>query len=68
MVSEEAVIFKQNDCREIVKACACWHNSFHDKFHDEWKECPGHCSIEIRLSSNILTCHTGFQVAKQAHD
>ena len=49
MSPEEAVIFKQYDCRENMEARACWHNSFHDTFHDGWQDCPGRRSIEIRL-------------------
>ena len=49
MSPEEALIFKQYDFRENVEAQACWHNSFHDRFHDEWDNCPGRRSIELRL-------------------
>ncbi len=49
MSPQEAMLFKQYDCRQGVRARACWHNSFHDKFHDGWVECPGRRSIELRL-------------------
>lgn len=49
MSPEEGVVFKQCDFRKIEGARACWHSSFHDRFHDDWDRCPGRRSIEIRL-------------------
>ena len=49
MSPREAMLFKQYDFRKGVAAPACWHNSFHDRFHDAWEECPGRRSIELRL-------------------
>ena len=49
MRPEEAVIFKQYDWRPGVAARACWHDSFRDRFHDDWEECPGRRSIEFRI-------------------
>ena len=49
MRTDEAVIFKQYDWRPGVAARACWHDSFRDRFHDTWQECPGRRSIEFRI-------------------
>lgn len=52
MTEEEGVIFKQIDFRTNKKARATFHCAIDDKFHSDWKECPGRRSIECRV---ILT-------------
>lgn len=49
MTPAEALIFKQYDFRTTSTTKCSFHHSFPDKFHDDWKECPGRRSIECRF-------------------
>lgn len=49
MRPEEALIFKQYDFRTDVTSRVCFHNSFRDRFHDDWQDCPGRRSVEARI-------------------
>ena len=49
MSPEQALIFKQYDWRPDVPSRVCFHNSFRDRFHDDWPDCPGRRSIEVRV-------------------
>jgi len=49
MSPEEALIFKQYDFRDGAPSRVCFHNSFRDRFHDDWQDCPGRRSIEVRV-------------------
>ena len=49
MSPEQALVFKQFDFRPDAESRVCFHNSFRDRFHDDWAECPGRRSIEVRV-------------------
>jgi hypothetical protein len=49
MAPEQALIFKQYDWRPDVLSRVCFHNSFRDRFHEEWSDCPGRRSVEVRV-------------------
>lgn len=49
MTPEQALIFKQYDWRKGVASRVCFHNSFRDRFHQDWEDCPGRRSIEVRV-------------------
>lgn len=49
MTPEQALMFKQYDFRPDAEHRVCFHNSFRDRFHDAWEDCPGRRSIEVRL-------------------
>ncbi|MGI9613260.1 MAG: CmcJ/NvfI family oxidoreductase [Acidimicrobiales bacterium] len=48
MTPEQALIFKQYDFRSDVASQVCFHNSFRDRFHEDWQDCPGRRSVEVR--------------------
>ncbi|MGI9615490.1 MAG: CmcJ/NvfI family oxidoreductase, partial [Acidimicrobiales bacterium] len=49
MTPDQALIFKQYDFRPGVASRACFHNSFRDRFHEDWQACPGRRSVEVRM-------------------
>ena len=49
MSPDEALIFKQYDFRPDAESRVCFHNSFRDRFHEDWADCPGRRSIEVRI-------------------
>lgn len=49
MSPEQALLFKQYDWRPGVASRVCFHNSFRDRFHEGWEECPGRRSVEVRV-------------------
>lgn len=50
MGPDEAALFKQYDWRPSAATTrVSFHSSFSDKFHADWKECPGRRSVECRL-------------------
>jgi hypothetical protein len=49
MDPEEALVFKQYDFRPGAATRVCYHNSFRDRFHDDWSDCPGRRSVEVRV-------------------
>ncbi len=49
MTPEQGVIFKHYDWRPEAVSRVCFHNSFRDRFHDTWPECPGRRSVEVRV-------------------
>lgn len=49
MTPEEALVFKQYDWRTDVESHVCFHNSFRDRFHESWADCPGRRSVEVRI-------------------
>ena len=49
MTPEEALVFKQYDFRSDATSRVCFHNSFRDRFHDDWDACPGRRSVEVRI-------------------
>ncbi len=49
MAPEQALVFKQYDFRPDAASRVCFHNSFRDRFHEDWEDCPGRRSIEVRV-------------------
>lgn len=49
MTPEQALIFKQYDWRKGAASRVCFHNSFRDRFHEDWDDCPGRRSVEVRV-------------------
>jgi hypothetical protein len=49
MTPDEALIFKHYDWRPDVASRVCFHSSFRDRFHEDWADCPGRRSIEVRV-------------------
>lgn len=49
MTPKQALIFKQYDFRPDAATRVCFHNSFRDRFHEDWQDCPGRRSVEVRV-------------------
>ena len=49
MTPDEAVVFKQYDMRPNATSKVCFHSSFRDRFHEDWQDCPGRRSVEVRV-------------------